>query len=763
MSGSQFLPTVAIKLSELPIREKERYYDLILTNKIKVHKNHNSKYIASLRMLAPGIRKKYGTDSNYLKTYTDNDLDGLLAASSSTTGQGLSKVKVVGVPTFPYASYERFAQLISISTTVARPKVQSLSWLMKKIETIFDARYAAEKMENERDDAWAHEREDVSNVFPTFVVQSLATHLGMLAKIIDQNCWDLLYNVHLRRNDFLEVEVFARFLQEVYDNDDLLFFLFVRSVVMKILNVQFKTRWMKAESASIGQAKGLWMSYRECAQVARVVFRTEGDNEIAWRVFLRELQPHMVGKKSEQTDSRRIDIAQFMHLALVDYHRRRFQNNDTSFSTAAGGEKSLDDMTPLRSERYRQSLAMLRQQMVAHSHYVKKTGKPPGPLTLSPRRLQDSPVSDYRAEQYEGLGPRTELGGQVHQDTGSSPSYKMNENGNDIMERYGLDKYLEARRHRKRNESTGKGDVSGHEGADADGDISPRIVTLADIAGGSETMDVSERVKMAFENQGQGIQKSPEEYNTQSRTRRTISSAGAGMERIGRRILSAVSEGKSEDSDVDNDDDEPPEPPDDLIGIEGEIERGRDTIEASHNEVSTSSSQGRKNSLTTLFGGLGGSDGDPGTGAAARSGHGEYTDEGGLWRESPQSSASASRRSAGIGDARVASSGDNYNMRKRAGSAPSASAGTSRDVLLGSATEEDFEGEAEMELFEGGELLEDPFFEEEGALDEYAEIQVQREREFLSALCEPLNELLDDISEEVVSSLANHLRSVGSS
>lgn len=42
--------------------------------------------------------------------------------------------------------------------------------------------------------------------------------------------------------------------------------------------------------------------------------------------------------------------------------------------------------------------------------------------------------------------------------------------------------------------------------------------------------------------------------------------------------------------------------------------------------------------------------------------------------------------------------------------------------------------------------------------DEFAELQVVREREFLSALCEPLSELPEQFTEQIVGVLADHLR-----
>lgn len=57
-----------------------------------------------------------------------------------------------------------------------------------------------------------------------FVYRFLANRLGLKA-LVDQTCWDMLGTIAQLRSQHLEVEIFARFLQELYDHDDLLFFL----------------------------------------------------------------------------------------------------------------------------------------------------------------------------------------------------------------------------------------------------------------------------------------------------------------------------------------------------------------------------------------------------------------------------------------------------------------------------------------------------------------------------------------------------------
>lgn len=118
-------------------------------------------------------------------------------------------------------------------------------------------RFAQEKynVDKEKDD-YALESEDISEeialsmaVFPIFVVRNIGTNVG-LRTICDQSCWDLLFNITIFRRDSLEVELFCRFLQEYYDRDELLFFLYVKSIIGRVLNINFKTRWLNSNSAS---------------------------------------------------------------------------------------------------------------------------------------------------------------------------------------------------------------------------------------------------------------------------------------------------------------------------------------------------------------------------------------------------------------------------------------------------------------------------------------------------------------------------------
>lgn len=335
-----FQPVKLVVLSELSTREKERYYQLLLLHGAKFRRDANAtgkaQYVCNVRLLAPGVRRTAAAamggegSEKRRRDATDYALilqDRLARLKSegfiSVAVQGLS---AAATASFEYNAYPRFAALIAFHGEAVRPKLRPLAWVMKHIEDVYDHRFAHERHDVERDPDETSSFDVLLAIFPVFVVRRLGTNVG-LKSLVDQSCWDLLYSLHVYRRDYLEVETFARFLQEFYDHDDLLFFLYVRSVVGKVLHVNFKNRWVKPEGPG-RQAKPLWMSFREAAHVAKLVFGA--DNEEMCREFMSLVTPQMVGMKNDLTDSRRIDITEYLHLSVVGYHQSQSRNQSVS-------------------------------------------------------------------------------------------------------------------------------------------------------------------------------------------------------------------------------------------------------------------------------------------------------------------------------------------------------------------------------------------------------------------------------------------------
>jgi hypothetical protein len=336
-SNTPFHPQHLIVLSELTTKEKEFYYNILINNECKFHHNDQGQCVVNLRLLAPGVKKIEGLKKKKKSQQTNSFPfeERLLLLQEEGGDSYHPTIQFIGIEEFDYNSYPRFSLLITTEGETIQPRLKLLSWLMRYIEDLYDSRFAHEAAEVGRDESY-ETAEKVSSIFPVFVVKRMSMKLG-LRSIVEQTSWDLLYNAHTYRRDYLEVEMFCRFLQEFYDHDDLLFFLYVRSVVAKQLHVSFKTRWGKSDGPG-RQPKSLWLSYRECVAVAKAVFGES--NESMCRDFLAIVSPQMVGQKSESqpnrvgggTDTRRIDITQFLHLAVVGYHQTRPEEG------AGGGE-----------------------------------------------------------------------------------------------------------------------------------------------------------------------------------------------------------------------------------------------------------------------------------------------------------------------------------------------------------------------------------------------------------------------------------------
>ena len=105
--------------------------------------------------------------------------------------------------------------------------------------------------------------------FPRFLhdwLQSKHKH----RKLFEQNSADLLASVDFHRHESHEVQTFALFLSEQYDASDLIFFLYVRFLTERELNIQFASpQYGKKTDVDIRQ---VLMSSKTALKVAKIFF-----------------------------------------------------------------------------------------------------------------------------------------------------------------------------------------------------------------------------------------------------------------------------------------------------------------------------------------------------------------------------------------------------------------------------------------------------------------------------------------------------------
>jgi hypothetical protein len=98
------------------------------------------------------------------------------------------------------------------------------------------------------------------------------------------------------------------------------------------------------------------MSFREVVAISKIIFGVTDDNKALLTEFMGLVIPDLVGKKSESGDSRRIDITQFLHLAVVGYHQMQADESLSQHKKPAGSgggtvEKGIREMDAPEMDR----------------------------------------------------------------------------------------------------------------------------------------------------------------------------------------------------------------------------------------------------------------------------------------------------------------------------------------------------------------------------------------------------------------------------
>lgn len=119
-----------------------------------------------------------------------------------------------------------------------RGKRLNLYQLKYNIEEIYSVRFIKDTSSLKNQLSKTNQDVNVQDPFPIFVVEFL-TNKFVKKAIIDQHTLDLLLSVEFYRKQNKDIEIFSKFVNEEYDIEDLIFFLFVRSCIEKEMKVMF--------------------------------------------------------------------------------------------------------------------------------------------------------------------------------------------------------------------------------------------------------------------------------------------------------------------------------------------------------------------------------------------------------------------------------------------------------------------------------------------------------------------------------------------
>jgi len=239
----------------------------------------------------------------------------------------ITLVKDKGPSSPPGSAKRRMQKLRStMETSLAHsgkcePKQRSSKWLLGLINDIYEE--MAHSEENRRK----------KGGFPSFVMEHLSKRYG-LKQIMDQMARDLAFNLEEQRSQKLEVEVFARFLSEYYDSEDLDFFLKARHFAEVLIQKSVKrSKWAKefrkaSPSCLASSSKSdvqVYLKWFEVEQLARHLYGSRGSEKRA--EFLSLVDENCIALQEVVSD-RVIEFSQLLHLCVAQFHDVRKEEEE---------------------------------------------------------------------------------------------------------------------------------------------------------------------------------------------------------------------------------------------------------------------------------------------------------------------------------------------------------------------------------------------------------------------------------------------------
>ena len=163
--------------------------------------------------------------------------------------------------------------------------------------------------------------ENIFPSFPSFVFEFIVNKYAK-KQLIDQTCMNILLSTEYFKNNNEDIRLFSDFLNENYNKDDIIFFLFLRSNIEKNLGVSILE---KAKDDTIIQHKedkeeifkNLYLYPKNISKIISTLYNC--DDEILFNQVLQRLEPYY--EKNNQ--SYKFNIYLFLTCLTDDFHLSR--------------------------------------------------------------------------------------------------------------------------------------------------------------------------------------------------------------------------------------------------------------------------------------------------------------------------------------------------------------------------------------------------------------------------------------------------------
>lgn len=244
--------------------------------------------------------------------------------------------------------YPMFRGMLHMRDAAQTIADKPISWVLKVMDDLFDARYAYEMDDMEYRSRLEKQLstlrdqnvlgEDVlSEIFELetraggpknlaeFMYSFFLTKHG-IQRLAEQYTWNTLHGVERFRRKFLDVEIMGKLLDGTYGEEDLVFFLFARTVTFSEVSVVSPSskRLLIGRPETVRQKlDSRYVSFKKATEIGSIIFQYQ---QIVFRSFVQFLEKVVVQKyfdPSRTLDNQEIELTRFLYLAVFHYHNTR--------------------------------------------------------------------------------------------------------------------------------------------------------------------------------------------------------------------------------------------------------------------------------------------------------------------------------------------------------------------------------------------------------------------------------------------------------
>jgi hypothetical protein len=348
----------SVLLSELPPKEKEKFFKFLLENEVQFTEDDHGYFVALIRLVNPtsppdhsrllqdtvsSKQKRASTPTPAERTppkarprtpqpttptldstrfgegltelFSDEAVLNTVSSSQRATGGEVldfrrvlpaDKPRPTALQVFlDNCQFPALVEALKINSAVPlRPKTLSLGQLVKSVEELYSAKYKQDM------------QEVPDQTFAEFVAEFLVGKYRTLHQVQQQGL-DLMQSLETHEPQSPEARMCAGFLQGTFSGEDLVFFLFLRATVQKELKVQFvpSNSYTEFPGQKHQDARHLSLNLKQCSKVTAALL---GSTEtLLQQRLLVEVERELSFASREEG---LINLARFMELLLQEYH-----------------------------------------------------------------------------------------------------------------------------------------------------------------------------------------------------------------------------------------------------------------------------------------------------------------------------------------------------------------------------------------------------------------------------------------------------------